>query len=161
MTDTTLQGEFNPPVQSRVVFGQGKVVDLKAEVENLGGRRVLLLSGKTVAEKTDAVKKVASALGDRCVATYSGLTQRAPLATAVQAARMAGDLEVDTLVGVGGSTISDAARMIAVMMAEGISSEEQLRELGCDYAQGYFYSKPIPVTDAIEFYAQGVDNRTL
>ena len=32
--------------------------------------------------------------------------------------------------GIGGSTISDAARMIAVMMAEGITSEEKLRDLG-------------------------------
>ena len=32
------------------------------------------------------------------------------------------------LLGVGGSTISDAARMIAVMMADGILSEERLRE---------------------------------
>jgi alcohol dehydrogenase len=38
--------------------------------------------------------------------------------------------EVDTLVGVGGSTISDAARMIAVMMAEGITTPERVRELG-------------------------------
>lgn len=125
-----LQGAFRPQVPYKVIFGQGKASVLKAEVEELGGRRALLLSGRSVAEKTDAVRTVANALGDRCVGVYSGLTQRAPLATAVEATRMALTSGADTLVGVGGSTISDAARMIAVMMAEGITSEERLRELG-------------------------------
>jgi alcohol dehydrogenase class IV len=125
-----LQGEFNPTVPFRVIFGQGKVSTLKGEIENLGGRRTLLLSGRSVAEKTDAVRRVASVLGDTCVGVYSGLTQRAPLATAVEATRIALQKEADTLVGVGGSTISDAARMIAVMMAEDITNEERLRELG-------------------------------
>jgi alcohol dehydrogenase len=125
-----LQGEYRPPVPSRVVFGRDRVSGLGQELRQLGSRKVLLLSGRSVAEKTDAVRRVKSALGDACVGVYSGLTQRAPLATAVAATRLALDGEVDTLVGVGGSTISDAARMIAVMMVQGIDSEERLRELG-------------------------------
>ena len=49
---TLLQGEFDPTVPSRIVFGNGKVDFLKEEVRKLGGKRVLVLSGKTVAEKT-------------------------------------------------------------------------------------------------------------
>src|SRR5919106_1358599 len=129
-TRSELQGEYRPPAPSRVIFGEGKVSELKSEVENLGGKQVLLLSGRSVAEKTDTVRRVEGLLGEACVGVYSGLTPRAPLATAVAATRMALEQEADTLVGVGGSTISDAARMIAVMMAEGITSEERLRELG-------------------------------
>jgi hypothetical protein len=84
-----------------VVFGQDKAAGLKEEVESLGGRQVLLLSGKSVAEKTDAVRRVAGILGDRCVGVYSGLTQRAPLGQA-------------------------AARMIAVMMAEPLGKRRRL-----------------------------------
>ena len=40
---------------------------------------------------------------------------------------------MDTLVGVGGSTISDAARMIAVMMAENITNVDRLRDLGLQF----------------------------
>ena len=129
-TDHELQGEYHPGVPSRVIFGRGKVAGLKEELDALGGRRALLLSGRTVAEKTDAVRTVASALGDSCVEVYSGLTQRAPLAAAVEATNIALRLGVDTLVGVGGSTVSDAARMIAVMMAKGITSVERLRRMG-------------------------------
>ncbi len=125
-----LSGEFNPTVPSRIIFGQGKVSSLKDEVQNLGGKRALVLSGRTVAERTDTVRKVNEALGELSAGVYSGLTQRAPLAVAVEAANLAVSQGVDTLVGVGGSTISDAARMIAVLMAEGIDTVDQLRALG-------------------------------
>ena len=127
-----LQGAFDPTVPTRVVFGNGKVDSLKDEVQKLGGKRVLVLSGKTVAEKTDSVRRANAALGDLSVGVYSNLTQRAPLSTAVEAANLAVANGVDTLVGVGGSTISDAARMIAVLVAEEITTESRLRQLGED-----------------------------
>ena len=125
-----LQGEFDPAVPTRIVFGNGKIDSLKDEIQKLGGKRVLVLSGRTVAEKTDAVRRINDGLGDMSAGVYSGLTQRAPLSTAVEAANLALASGADTLVGVGGSTISDAARMITVLMAEGITTVEQLRQLG-------------------------------
>ncbi len=128
-----LQGEYQPAVPSRVIFGRSKVDGLRKEVENLGGKRVLLLSGKTVAEKTDAVRRTAAGLGDTLIGTFSGLTQRAPIEAAVEVTRMALDAGADTLVGVGGSTISDAARMIGVMMALEVNTVDRLRELEREY----------------------------
>ena len=130
-----LNGEFNPTVPTRVIFGQGKTATLGEEVADLGGKRVLVLSGRTVAEQTDAVQRTTDALGTSVAGVYSGLTQRAPLSSAVEAANLAASLEADTLVGVGGSTISDAARMIAVLMAEGITTVGELREQG--HQQGH------------------------
>ena len=127
---SNLSGEFNPAVPSRVIFGRNKTATLGAEVAALGGKRALVLSGRSVADQTDAVRRAGEALGELFVGVYSGLTQRAPLATAVEAANLAVSLEADTLVGVGGSTISDAARMIAVLMAEGISTVDVLSERG-------------------------------
>ena len=125
-----LYGTYEPPAPSKIVFGEGRAEDLPAELDRLGSQRVMVLSGRSIAEKTETVKRVESLLGDRCLAVYSNLPQRAPLSTAVEATRIALDNGVDTLVGVGGSTISDAARMIGVMMAEGLTTEEALRERG-------------------------------
>ncbi len=39
------------------------------------------------------------------------------------------------------------------MVAEGVENEEQLaylREHGCDWAQGYYFSEPLPVEDFSE-----------
>ena len=153
MTQQTLmQGEFDPTVPSRIVFGNGKVDFLKEEVRKLGGKRVLVLSGKTVAEKTDSVRRVNDALGDMAAGVYSNLPQRAPLSSAVEAANLAVAQGVDTLVGVGGSTISDASRMIAVLMAEGITTEAQLRQLGEDQdmmLSPNLEGKPLPLQVSI------------
>jgi maleylacetate reductase len=149
---TLLQGEFDPTVPSRIVFGNGKVDFLKEEVRKLGGKRVLVLSGKTVAEKTDSVRRVNDALGDMSAGVYSNLPQRAPLSSSVEAANLAVAQGVDTLVGVGGSTISDASRMIAVLMAEGITTEAQLRQLGEDQdmmLSPNLEGKPLPLQVSI------------
>ena len=97
--ENLLQGEFNPAVPTRIVFGQGKTESLRDEVRNLGGKRVLVLSGRTVAEQTNSVNRIVENLGDMSAGVYSNLTQRAPLATAVEAANMAVSNGVDTLVG--------------------------------------------------------------
>ena len=130
---TSLEGTFDPAVPTRIVFGNGKVDSLKDEVQRLGGKKALVLSGKTAAEETDSVRSVNDVLGGLSAGVYSNLTQRAPLSTAIEAANLAVANGVDTLVGVGGSTISDAARMIAVLMAEGITTESELRQLGEDH----------------------------
>ena len=44
-------------------------------------------------------------------------------------------------------------RLKMQVVAEGVESEQQanlLKELGCDYVQGYYYSKPIPMNDLLE-----------
>ena len=41
------------------------------------------------------------------------------------------------------------------IVAEGIESKkimEELYQLGCDYGQGYYFSKPLPKRDFIDFY---------
>lgn len=46
------------------------------------------------------------------------------------------------------------------LVAEGVENREQmstLRELGCDYIQGYFYSRPVPADEFIE-YTRNMNN---
>ena len=46
--------------------------------------------------------------------------------------------------------ISMAHRLDLTVVAEGIETEEQMKRLqalGCDYAQGYFFAKPMSVTE--------------
>ena len=40
------------------------------------------------------------------------------------------------------------------VVAEGVEEEPQvrkLRQIGCDYAQGYYYAKPLPFDNFVEF----------
>jgi EAL domain-containing protein (putative c-di-GMP-specific phosphodiesterase class I) len=44
-----------------------------------------------------------------------------------------------------------------VTVAEGVETSDQvrtLRQLGCDFAQGYFFAKPVPAEDLPEVVAR-------
>ena len=48
------------------------------------------------------------------------------------------------------SVINTCKKLNMVSVAEGIETEsqkEEIKRLGCDLGQGYFFSKPIPVVD--------------
>ena len=52
-------------------------------------------------------------------------------------------------------SLAQSMRMDAV--AEGVETEhqaERLRDMGCDYAQGYYYSRPVPMPDAIGLFSR-------
>jgi EAL domain-containing protein (putative c-di-GMP-specific phosphodiesterase class I) len=52
-------------------------------------------------------------------------------------------------------TVVDLAHILGMeVVAEGVEVEEQetlLREMGCDFAQGYHFSRPLPPEEASEF----------
>ncbi len=61
-----------------------------------------------------------------------------------------------------GSIINLGHALGMSIVAEGVETEEQLsilRELGCDYIQGYVYSKPVPEAGAIELLSGGTGGR--
>lgn len=50
--------------------------------------------------------------------------------------------------------IQMAHRLQMEVVAEGVENAQQvelLRKMGCDYIQGYYYSKPLPIEELIEF----------
>jgi diguanylate cyclase (GGDEF)-like protein len=55
------------------------------------------------------------------------------------------------------SIITLADSLSIEVLAEGVETQEQetvLIDLGCDYAQGYYYAKPIPVSEIPNFLSQ-------
>jgi sensor c-di-GMP phosphodiesterase-like protein len=61
------------------------------------------------------------------------------------------DFEKDSQEKIIIPSIIDMAKKLSLdVVCEGVETKEQvefLRSVGCDYAQGYFYSKPIPMEE--------------
>ena len=52
------------------------------------------------------------------------------------------------------AVIKMAKSLDMLVIAEGVEEEKQvkmLKRLGCDYIQGYYYSKPLPEEEFVEF----------
>ncbi len=117
-------GELRTPSIASIVFGIGSVQRLKEKVEELGAKRALVVTGATIVKNTDLVDQVKSALGDKYAGVFSGVRQHVPRQCVIEGAGMARELGVDVLVSLGGSSPSDAAKAMRLVLSE----EERIDE---------------------------------
>jgi len=121
-----ISGTLIFPPQEKVIFGQGSVKQLAAEVDRLGRKRAFVITGTTIAKKTDLLTRVQEILGPRLVGTFFPLSQHVPRRDVITAAFQAREVKADVLVSLGGSSPVDGAKAVALCLSEGVASEPQL-----------------------------------
>jgi alcohol dehydrogenase len=107
------QGEFNFLPLEKVLYGAGCLGRLPGEVDRLGGRRALVITGRTLATETPLIHKVETLLGGRHAATYHGIQQHVPESGIAEAVNRARACQADVLISVGGGSPIDAAKAAA------------------------------------------------
>jgi len=65
-----VSGNLMFPPQEKVIFGQGSVSQLADELDRLGKKRAFVITGTTVAKKTDLLSRVQEVLGRRLAGIY-------------------------------------------------------------------------------------------
>jgi maleylacetate reductase len=96
---------------TRVHFGAGSLERLEEEARPYG--RAFVVTGRSLDEKTDLVRRVEALLGERHAGTFARMGQHTP-GSAVETA--AGEAEVagaDLLVSVGGGSVVDGTKAVA------------------------------------------------
>jgi alcohol dehydrogenase len=111
-------GEFNFLPFKKVIFGPGTVTRLKAELEELGATRVVVITTHSLI-KTALYDRIKNILGDLYVGSYEGTIQHVPRRCVLEGARMCRQLKADSLVAFGGGSCIDTAKGIALVIAEG------------------------------------------
>lgn len=103
---------------SRVVFGAGSVAGLAAELETLGVRRPLVVSGRRTARSSlhAAVRQALTAVP---ALYFDGVPAHSSVATINDLVTVARREAVDGLIAVGGGSASDSAKATALLLAEG------------------------------------------
>jgi alcohol dehydrogenase len=122
----TVTGAFRFLPIDGVLFGPGQVEALPSELERLGGRRAFIITGRTLATKTDLVQRVERLLGERLVGTFAETRQHVPSQGVIAAALQARAAGADLLVSVGGSSPVDCAKLVALALAEEWTDADQL-----------------------------------
>jgi alcohol dehydrogenase class IV len=141
-----LSGQFLNVSTEKVVFGRGSLGRLLEEVDRLGAQRVLILTGNTLATQTPVIQRIQEILGSRFAGTYPGIRERAQLVGVLEAINMGIEQRADGLVTVGGSSVANAASVIACGIAYGLRDVDGLRSKSIELRQlgGVPESDPVP-----------------
>ena len=127
MPETPLQtGSFTSPQVKRVHYGEGCLSALPAAVDELGGSRVFIITGRSLMQQGTILGRIQELLGDRCAGVFGDTRQHVPRATVLEATRAAQSADADLLISFGGGTPNDTAKLVALCLAENVTDERQL-----------------------------------
>ena len=97
---------------SRVIFHEGALDRVPAEVDRLGASRVLLIAGGAAVAGPSA--RLRAHLGARVVEGIDGVVQHVPAANAAAAAERAHGSGADVVVSLGGGSATGLGKAVAV-----------------------------------------------
>jgi alcohol dehydrogenase class IV len=97
-----------------------KVIEqsLKEAVDRVGAKRAFVLCSPSVNRRTDTVRRIEAALGDRYAGVYDGIEKDSTYASVCAARQAAAEASADLLIAVGGGSVIVATRAVAIFMAE-------------------------------------------
>ena len=110
-----LTGTVQWTSQERVVHGKPAAEAVRAEIERVGAKRVLLLTTRSLAESR-VVRDVTSALGDRCAGRFSDIRAHSPREAVIAGAALAREAEADHLLAIGGGSVIDATKTMLLAL---------------------------------------------
>ncbi len=119
-------GIYSYPGTSRIVYGTDFAEALKRELELSGERRVYVLASGTLERSTDVIGRVRDALGGRCAGVCARIGAHTPRVDVVAAANAARSAQAGLLLSVGGGSVTDAAKMVAICLGNGITDAAEL-----------------------------------
>lgn len=103
---------------SRVILKPDAIDDAGIELDAIGCKRLMVLCGGSTA-RSPLLPKVLRALGDRTVVVFDRVVEHSSTILVTQVAEAARSARIDGLVAVGGGSVSDTAKGIAILLAEG------------------------------------------
>lgn len=114
--DRDLSFIYNNP--TRIIYGEKSLKDIGMEVDALGGSRALVVTDKGVVE-AGLAQQVEKALGRRYAATFDGCIQDSGVHVVNEGAAYAREAGADLIVSVGGGSVIDTAKGMAILLKEG------------------------------------------
>jgi alcohol dehydrogenase class IV len=102
----------------RLYSGRDALANIKAEAARNRAARAFVLSGRTVARKTGLVATLRERLGELYAGAFDELEKDSPLAPVLAARDAARAADADLLIAVGGGSVIQAVRVVAILLAE-------------------------------------------
>jgi alcohol dehydrogenase class IV len=113
----------------RVTIGRAAADAIRDEAEKLDATRVFILASGTLRETTDEIQRIEAALGERHAATHSGIASHAPRSDVLRAKDAAQAAGTDLIVTVGGGSVTDAGKIVALLLKHDVQTVEAFEPL--------------------------------
>ena len=124
-----VQGQVALPPTERVILGVPAATAITVETEKQGARRVFLLVSHALNTGTEEIRRIEAALGARHATTWSGMAPHGPRSHVLAAANAARAVDADLIVTVGGGSITDAGKIIPVLLKHDVRTVEGFEPL--------------------------------
>lgn len=124
-----LSGVFTLLPIEAVHHGPGAIAGLENALAARGIRRALLVTGRTLATRTDLVERVRRAAGDRIAGVFHDTIQHVHRGSVLRAAAMARELGADGIVSFGGGTPNDTAKAVVMALAEDLRAADDFERM--------------------------------
>jgi maleylacetate reductase len=124
-----ITGIHRYPPMDRVIYGMPFAEALSDEIQRTGSRSVCLLCSGTLARETSFVDCIRAVLGNKLAGVSAKIGAHTPRMDVVAAANAARDIRADALLTLGGGSITDAAKMVALCLGNDVTAPEQLDAL--------------------------------
>jgi alcohol dehydrogenase len=111
-------GEYTYLPIERVYFGSGSVSKLASELARIGSKRPFLVTGQSIAQKTDLIPRIEHAAKTKLAGVFSEIKQHAPMSGIRRAATAVREATADTLISLGGGSPIDSTKIIVKELSE-------------------------------------------
>jgi aldehyde dehydrogenase (NAD+) len=108
---------FNAP--TRIVFGIGASADAGMELRGLGCGKALIVTDRFLREKTAIVATIEKALGPACVGVFCDVPADSGVHVINAGAELGRARGADAVISIGGGSVMDTAKGIAILLKEG------------------------------------------
>jgi maleylacetate reductase len=121
-----MTGAYRFPAMESVIYGRPFTEAIKDEVERADAHAVFVLASGTLERETDLVARLKTALGNRFAGLHAKIGSHTPRVDCVAAANAARAAGADLIVTLGGGSVTDAAKIVAMCLANDITEAQQL-----------------------------------
>jgi len=130
--------EFTYSMPVKVYFGKG-CIDKNSSVMAGAGRKALIVTGKSSADKNGSLKQITEALTKENIKyeRFNRVEANPSVETVREAADIARQVKADFIIGIGGGSPLDAAKAIAILASNELDDDGLFG--------GVYKNKPLPL----------------